>query len=66
MEEEPIMQKFGTEKYLGTALKIFEGIVNRRAWEAFCFPIHPKHQSNRDYMMVDKGLSVFAIELSVL
>lgn len=50
---------FGTDKYLGTALCCFEGVTNRRAWDAFCFAIHPKHDGNRDRAGIDVQFTAF-------
>lgn len=49
---------FGTEKFLGTALRSYDGIENRRSWEAMRFPIHPAHDSARDSVNLDRGFTV--------
>ena len=56
-----VFATFGKDKHLGTALRCFEGIANRRAWDAFCFCIHPKHDGNRDRMGVDVQFTAFLV-----
>lgn len=42
-----MFQRFGTEKDHAIALRCYADMVNRRAWDAFSFPIHPCHDSDR-------------------
>lgn len=50
--------RFGTDKYRGTALRVFEGVENRRAWEAFLFCVHPRHHGARDVYGIDVAFTV--------
>ena len=50
--------RFDTDKYPGTALRVFEGVENRRAWEAFLFCVHPHHHGARDVHRVEVAFTV--------
>lgn len=51
--------RFGVEKSdSGIALTCYEGFENRRAWEAFRFPVHPKHDDARWAHDVDVQFTV--------
>lgn len=50
--------RFGTDKFLGTALRSFDGVENRRAWEAMLFPVHPQHNEMRSTHGVDVMFTV--------
>jgi hypothetical protein len=52
-------QPLGPEKHLGTALRIFEGVGNRRTWEALCFPVHPRLYEGRERINLDRSLALF-------
>lgn len=56
-------QPFGTDRCLGTALRVFSGVANRRAHEAILFPIHPAHYSNRDDMRVARWYVAHLVKL---
>jgi hypothetical protein len=53
-----VSPRFGTDKHTGTALRAFEGVENRRAWEAFLFCVHPRHHGARDAHGVDVAFTV--------
>lgn len=51
--------RFGTDKCLDTALRMFEGVENRRAWEAILFWYHPTHFIARERHGVETAFTVF-------
>lgn len=50
--------RFGTDKCIDTALRVFEGFENRRAWEALLFPIHPRLHYMRCVHEVETAFTV--------
>lgn len=52
------VMRFGTDKFPGTALRVFEGVENRRVWEAMLFPVHPRHNEVRDAHGIDVMFTV--------
>lgn len=56
-----MLLRFGTEKNEDTALKCYEGMANRRAWDAFAFPIHPAHDSDRMRVNLDRVFTVIVL-----